>query len=256
MAELLYPTGNPRSSGKPTGIATTAIVEPEIGSVGPPHEIHADRVIGLMLQQMVQKHSKLWAAIHAFTKDPHARDGNPRAQIKLAAKIKKLGALLTDLKPGKRGHYELLIYSLAGWDPQRDALIEPGDPIPKKPWICTLLHVVRGEGHGWVRHESFIWMFLSHHCLSRSAQRWGVRTVEDLSAVIEKIIRVVLEYLFKRGLADPQADDAWLDTPPEGVRLPMPEGAGLEDAGPGGDTMIVVKKHETREALVVATVLN
>jgi hypothetical protein len=71
-----------------------------------------------------------------------------------------------------------------------------------------------------------------------------VRTVADLSAVIEKIIRVALEYLCKRGLTDPS--EAWLDTPPEGVRLPMP----------GGENVIVLTKRETRPALVVATVLD
>jgi hypothetical protein len=59
------------------------------------------------------------------------RDGNPRAQAKLEAKIKNLGALSTNLQPGKRGRYELHVYSLAGWDPQRDDLIEPGDPSRK-----------------------------------------------------------------------------------------------------------------------------
>ena len=39
----------------------------------------------------------------------------------------------------------------------------------------------------------------------------------------------------------------WLDTPPDGVRLPTM---------PGGEGMIVLKKHETRQALVVATVLD
>jgi hypothetical protein len=199
-----------------------------------------------MLQQMAKQHAELWAAVDAVAKDPRVRDGNPRAQAKLEAKIKNLGALQTDLKPGKRGRYELHIYSLPGWDPQRDTLIEPDDPIPEKPQICTLFHVVRGEGHGRVRHTSFIWLYLTHHCLSRSGQRWGVRTVTDLSVVIEKTIRVAIEYLTLRGLADmATGGDAWLDTPPAGVRLPMP----------GSDTVIVVKKHETRDALVVATVL-
>jgi len=39
----------------------------------------------------------------------------------------------------------------------------------------------------------------------------------------------------------------WLDTPPDGVRLPTM---------PGGEGMIVLEKHETRQALVVATVLD
>jgi hypothetical protein len=228
---------------------------PEINSIGLPPAIHADRIIGLMLQQMVKRHAELWSAIHAVTEDPRVRDGNPRAQAKLEAKIKNLGVLATSLKSGKRGRYELHIYSLAGWDPQRDALIEPGDPIPKKPWICTLFHVVHGEGHGRVRYGSCMWLFLTHHCLSRSAQRWGVRTVTDLSTVIKEIATVAIEYLHKRALADASSDGSltrrWIDTPPEGVRLPMPGGDG-----PDGENVIVLRKHETRQALVVTTVLS
>jgi hypothetical protein len=210
---------------------------------------------------MVQRHAALWAAIHVVTKGPHVSDGNPRAQAKLEAKIKNLGVLTTNLKPGKRGRYELRVYSLAGWDPQRDDLIETDDPIPKKPWICTLLHIVRGEGHGWVSHESFSpVIFLTHHCLSRSAQRWGVRTVDDLSAVIKKIIKVTIAYLYKRSLSDKVAGDdarsvARFDTPPEGVRLPIPGDTGPEDTRQG-ENVIVLKKHETRDALVAVTVLD
>jgi hypothetical protein len=247
MAELLYRTRKTRPEDREavTIPIATATAAPEIGSIGLPHAIHADRIIGLMLQELAQRNAKLWAAIYAITKGPNVRDGNPRAQAKLEARIKALGVLGTDLQPGKRGCYELRIYSLAGWDPQRDTVIEPGDPIPEKPWICTLFHVVRGEGQCWVRHLSYTWLYLSHHCLSRSAQRWGVRTAGDLSTVIEKLIRVALEYLVLHGLTDPSGD-ARFDTPPEGVRLPMPEGEG----------MIVVKKHETREALVIVTVLD
>jgi hypothetical protein len=127
MAESFYLTVSPASkAGKPWSSGRDAITTavPEINSIGPPHEIHADRIIGLMLQRMVKQHSELWAAIRAITTDPCGRDGNPRAQAKLEAKIKKLGALFTDLKPGKRGRYELQIYSLAGWYPARDTLIE------------------------------------------------------------------------------------------------------------------------------------
>jgi hypothetical protein len=88
-----------------------------------------------------------------------------------------------------------------------------------------------------------MWLFLTHHCLSRSARRWGVRTVTDLSAVIKEIATVAIEYLTNRSLTDPR--EAWFDTPPEGVRLPMP----------GGEP-IVVKKHATRQALVVVTLLD
>jgi hypothetical protein len=226
-----------------------------------------------MLQEMVQRHAKLWAAIRAIPKDPHMRDGNPRAQAKLEAKIKNLGALQTGLIPGKRGRYELRVYSFAGWDPQRDAVIEPGDPIPDKPWICTMLYIVRGNGQHRISHgSSSPVLFLTHHSLSRAAQRWGVRTVSDLSAAIEEIATVAFDYLINRSLTDLTGQreavvdgddsripldqprgaggdpwfDTWFDTPPEGVRLPMPGGVGV----------IVLTKHATRPALVVATVLD
>jgi hypothetical protein len=71
-----------------------------------------------------------------------------------------------------------------------------------------------------------------------------VRTVADLSAVIASIVTVAIGHLAKRGLADP----AWLDSiPPKGVRVPM---SGNDGA------VIVLNKHETREALVVSTVLD
>jgi hypothetical protein len=221
-----------------------------------------------MLRQMVQRHAKLWTAIRTVAEDRRARDGNPRAQAKLEAKIKNLGALQTDLIPGKRGRYELRVHSFAGWDPQRNAVIEPGDPIPEKPWICTMLYIVRGEGQRRIGHgSSSPVLFVTHHCLSRSAQRWGVRTVSDLSAAIEEITTVAFNYLTNRaagssreippdqprGAGGDAWFDTWFDTPPEGVRLPMPGGT----AGPdGGEPLIVVKKHETRPALVVATLLG
>jgi hypothetical protein len=233
MASSLYPTA---SSIKSTAVA------PEIQSVGLPHSIHADRIIGLMLQHMAKRQAELWAGIDAILDDPYCRDGNPRAQAKLEAKIRKLGALRTSLTPGKRGRYEMFIYTLAGWDPKRDVPIEPGDPIPEKPWVCTLFHIVCGQGHGRVTHAiSSPPLFVTHHSLSRSAQRWGVRTAEDLSAVIETITDVAFAYLIEIGGV------AQINTPPEGVRLPMSE---------NNATVIVVEKHETRQALVVSTVLD
>jgi hypothetical protein len=114
-----------------------------------------------MMQLLAKQHSELWAATHAITKGPNVRDGNPRAQAKMEAKVRKLGVLTTYLIPGKRGRYTLHIYSLAGWDPQRDDLIEPGDPIPKKPWICALYRVVHGQGQGWVNYRSYTALFIT-----------------------------------------------------------------------------------------------
>jgi hypothetical protein len=45
---------------------------PEIRSVGAPPERHADRIIALMLQQIVQRHAELWAAVDKIMEDPHS----------------------------------------------------------------------------------------------------------------------------------------------------------------------------------------
>ena len=62
---------------------------------------------------------------------------------------------------------------------------------------------------------------------------------------------MAIDYLVQRGPADAATgSDTWLDTPPAGVHLPMPEGTG-----PLGEEVIVLKKHETRQGLVLTTVL-
>jgi hypothetical protein len=96
--------------------------------------------------------------------------------------------------------------------------------------------MLTGKGRGGLTIEKGMLFHLTHHALSRSAQRWNVRTMEDLLKVVERIEIVVLRYIAEH--------ENWLDTPPEGVRLTMLEGEGT----------IVVKKYVMRSTLVVATV--
>jgi hypothetical protein len=91
-----------------------------------PHEIHADRIIALMLNEMARKHAILWRAIYDLTKDPHLRDGSPKAQARLEAKVRALGPFSTALKPGKRGRYELRVFNHAGWSPETDQVDRSG----------------------------------------------------------------------------------------------------------------------------------
>ena len=57
----------------------------KIESIGAPNAIHADRIMSLMLRSLAEDHAVLWALVHGITRDPFAKDGNPRAQAKLAA---------------------------------------------------------------------------------------------------------------------------------------------------------------------------
>src|SRR5262249_39495192 len=88
-----------------------------IQSVRPPPERHADRVVAGMLRQLAVDHARLWETIAKIA--ANSSDGTPKAQRKMEERIKRTGVLTTDLLPGKRGRYTLLIYDLSGYDPQR-----------------------------------------------------------------------------------------------------------------------------------------
>jgi hypothetical protein len=211
----------------------------EIQSVGPPPEKHADRTTAEMLRRLAKDHARLWAAISEIV--DNSRDGNPHAQQKIAAKIRAAAAVHVTLKPGKRGRYMLLAFSYVGWDPARDAVITLADPIPPKPWVANVFHEITGEGRGWINTCARALFYVTHHAISRAAQQWGFRTSDQMLKVILNIGDHTMKYILDRGVQD----EHWCDTPAEGLRIP------LADDG----AAIVLKKHEKRHALVVATVL-
>jgi hypothetical protein len=58
--------------------------------VAPP-ERHSDRIVASWLRHMAQRNALIVDAINEITRDPHARDGNPKAQKRLEAKVKARG---------------------------------------------------------------------------------------------------------------------------------------------------------------------
>jgi hypothetical protein len=116
--------------------------------------------------------------------------------------------------------------------------IKAGDVLPPKPWICCLVTEVVGEGRGLVNGKAYGPLFISHHALSRSAQRWGVRTVDDVRTVARAIWRVTEADSDKRDAA------TWYVAPPAGRRIVIP------DVG-----VLVLQQHERDGAMVAATVL-
>ena len=88
----------------------------EIHSVGPPPERHSNRIVAEMMKHLARQHSQLWETIEAITQDPHTRDGNPRAQRKIEARVKAAGAKHRRLEPGKRGRYRLFVNDWVGWN--------------------------------------------------------------------------------------------------------------------------------------------
>jgi len=117
-----------------------------IQSLGPPPERHADRVVAEMLRDLARKHAALAVAIPvAFGS---SADGSPKAQAKMAERIRRAGAYHVQLYPGKRGRYQLLVHDFVGWDPSRNAEIGVDSPIPEKPWIACCVTSVNSSGGG------------------------------------------------------------------------------------------------------------
>ena len=70
------------------------MTELAISSVGPPHPLHADRVIALMTRHLVDRARHIRDALKdiAF----NANDGSPRAQQRLAQRLGRAGTVLGD----------------------------------------------------------------------------------------------------------------------------------------------------------------
>jgi hypothetical protein len=218
------------------------MVEPIITSVGPPPERHADRVVAAMMRHLVAQRMVTWRAIAKVLATSY--DRSPRAQQKLAERLRRAGARHLDLEPGKKGRYRLAFSDVVGWDPILDDMITSTGEIPPRPWLA--IHLVSaigtGKAHDPVQHRAMPVLFITHHVLSRSAQRAGARTVADLMAVVTSIEDAAVGSMGELGV------DRWLDPPPEGRRLQI-LGSGTE-----GSITVVLKRHETRHALVAATV--
>jgi hypothetical protein len=84
-------------------------------------------------------------------------------------------------------------------------------------------------------------LFITHHALSRAAQRWGARTPENMITVVYAIWDRMMEYTVDL------KGEFWI-TPPEGVRVNL-------DSVDSDQLIVVLKGHSTRKALVAATVI-
>jgi hypothetical protein len=150
-----------------------------IQSVGLPPEQHADRVIAEMLRDLARKRAQIELAIGAAIKS--SKDGNPKAQAKMAERMRRAGAEHVTLTPGKRGRYEITIYHWTGWDPIGDQEIRDDSTMPQKPWIaCQFTYIeTKGRGRGLAEYTGGPLLLVTHHALSRAAQRFGIRTAHD-----------------------------------------------------------------------------
>jgi hypothetical protein len=212
----------------------------EIQSIGLPPARHADRVVAEMMRALAIKHGLLWEAMQMIIKS--SSDGSPKSQQKMARRIEQAGAGGVVLrKSGKRGRYELFIFDILGWNLQADKPIMVDDLIPERPWIvCHLTQLKsRGGGADRVVLKSRPILFLTHHVLSRTAQRMGARTGDDLMNAIDAMLAATMTLMQSKGF------DNALVAPPAGWRVPI-----------GDEAMMVLQPHETHRALVAVTVIT
>src|SRR6516162_1109958 len=164
----------------------------QIQSIGLPSEIHADRVVSEMVRHIAVKRANLWREIASAFQA--SGDGNAKSQQRLVAKLKRAGAPLITLQPGKRGRYGMDIYSWIGWDGQHDREIGVKDDLPERPGIAGCMLRIKGKGGGRYDEASMPVLVITHHALSRYAQRGGGRTAQDLekmcNALWEKTMKI------------------------------------------------------------------
>jgi len=159
---------------------------PRIQSVGLPPEKHADRIVADMLRRIVATRKACWPKLHGiFT--ARTKDGTPAAQERIHQKMLaavKGFILQSRLTPGKRGKYKIDLLMLDGWNAETNAIIVEDDPIPEKPWIA--LSQIRFMSKGDYRYdiEGGTALLITHHALSRLAQRCGARDIKQVYGAV------------------------------------------------------------------------
>jgi hypothetical protein len=203
-------------------------------------ERHADRVTGLMMSHLARQSAHL--AVEMRETAFGANDGNPRAQRKLEQRLQAIGTacgrqiVQTSLRPGKRGQYRLACFFWSGWDSNREREIVADAPMPPRPWLCWWYAKIESPGRGYqcIRWRRRPLCFISHHILSRMAQRCELRTVDHM---LDAIAEIALRFML---LMNEKED--WLEPPPAGWRVELDNGATM-----------ILQKYEERPALIAVT---
>ena len=200
-----------------------------------PPERHADRVVGQMLGELIAKRYGIYKAIVKAFKD--SSDGNPRAQERMASRIRKAGAIDVTLGPGTNGRYTMTIMELTGWNPATCKELGPDDPIPDKPWLALIMDNLKSHGHKKkLEYKSYPLLFFTHHAWSRCAVRFGLRHEHEIIAFARN---VWMELLRRQDDFTPL-----FEPPPAGWRIPV-----------GGDVIACMQKHDRLVATLVVTTL-
>jgi len=212
------------------------------------------------MRLIIRVHANILGDIHAAFRD--RSDGNPIGQKRMARRIKESGGrLLFDviLEPGKRGRYELILTECVGWNAATGTDIRAGwnivnghadeddtHAIPEKPWLGCRISRIRSKGRGCYEVSRSTPLLITHHALSRLAQRCNAREAIDLVLAVDAIWLAYAE-------ADLKAleDGVDLDARSAGQRV------NVKLPGDMGEAIAVLCPHDTKaRTVVVATILS
>ncbi|HEY1491213.1 MAG TPA: hypothetical protein VGF35_01180, partial [Steroidobacteraceae bacterium] len=119
---------------------------PAIQSTGPPPERHAARVVAEMCRWLAVEQFRMRARLQEHLKGAAPKLGNPKAQRRWLARLRRDPALHRLLlgaqcEYGTRGRatFNLLTWRLVR--PNGDYLVE-GEPLPEKPYLTCMLEVL------------------------------------------------------------------------------------------------------------------
>jgi hypothetical protein len=215
------------------------VLPPVIRSIGAPPEQHADRVVAEMLRFIVRGQLERQRHIDAALNLP---DGNPLAQAKLARKLEESGRpFIFDVslkRTGKRGRYQLNFVTLDGYGPGSKRIIGDVKDIPPRPWLAIGLHWIKSLGnHRYDESHSTV-VLITHHALSRLAQRTSVRTDDDLLAAVIAIWSAYAKWVSEH----------------RSVRFPADHRLTFQIVD-GGNAMAVLSHDEGKNTVIVKTII-
>jgi hypothetical protein len=202
----------------------------------PPPERHADRVIAAMLRDLAKKRAAIAPAIMKAVDG--SRDGGPRAQNRLKKRVENAGAIHVELHTGTRGRYELYFFEIVGWDPIVDKEIGVNNEIPEKPWLAVVLTGITNRGRD---VTTFPVLFVTHHSLSRAAQRFKLRTAEHIVNATRNI--------WAKTTDSDSLQRMLQHEPPQGhhIEIGRIDGVGIT---------AVLRKHETHATTMIVTTMK
>lgn len=173
---------------------------PQIRSIGLPPEIHADRVVREMLQYITRVQQENWKTICVT-----GHFGNPKSQTRAFEKLqKRIGQFMisSDLRTGKRGNFRMRFLTLDTFNPETGECVGSKGKVPSTPWLAYTRVTITGASGYDIKTEAIVNLTVSHHALSRLAQRVGVRTVQDLVMVAHDIGQGFYEKVLANGFPD------------------------------------------------------